>query len=122
MRAKNIVDLLTLSVSLYMLSKDEEFLKDAAELTAKGKQKATELFDTVTNIEGEEIIGQIREHASKIKDEMITRANEIAINVYNKMHIAHTDDIKKISDELSVMKTELALAEARIVNLESRFN
>ena len=45
---------------------------------------------------------------------------EVAEKVYAKMHIAHADEVKKLSDEIACVKRELALAEARIVNLEPK--
>lgn len=119
MRAKAIVDLLSLSVSLYMLSKDEEFLKSAAELTAKGKQKAGELYESLTDQSGEhELIGEIVQKAARLKEKLGHKVDEAAKTIYDKMHIAHTNEIRKLTDEIADLRTELALTEAKVINLQ----
>jgi hypothetical protein len=122
MRTKTIVDLLSLSVNLYMLSKDEDFLRKAAEVTAKGKQKAGELLDVFTgeDEDGEQFIQRILDNAGRMKQELEEKMDEVAVAVYSKMHIVHTNEIKKMAGELERLRTEVALAEARIVNLESQ--
>lgn len=38
MKAKTVIELLTLSTNLYMISKDDEHMKNLSELTKKGKK------------------------------------------------------------------------------------
>jgi hypothetical protein len=110
MRAKAIVDLLSLSVSLYMLSRDEEFLKSAAELAAKGKHKAEELCESLTDEAGEHaLIAEIVQKAGRLKEKMAHKVDDAAKVVYEKMHVAHTNEIKKLSDEIETLRTELSL-------------
>lgn len=122
MRAKNIVDLLTLSLGLYKLSKDEEFLKEAMELTAEAKQRASDMLDTVSGKNTEEIVAQLLEESGRLKAELLEKVHEVMLQVYNRIHIANTDELKKLTDELEKVKTELALAESRIVHLETRMS
>lgn len=121
MRAKTIVELLTLSTNLYMISKDEEFMENLTEMMKKGKKKAEDILDEFSE-EGEEdkLIQKFLSKAKNAKHELENKIAEIAEKVYAKMNIAHVDQVKKLSDELEGLKRELALAEARIIHLEQK--
>jgi polyhydroxyalkanoate synthesis regulator phasin len=121
MRAKSFIELLTLSTNLYMISKDDEFMQNLSEMLRKGKKKAEDIIEDFSG-EGEEgeeqLIQKLLHKAQKAKIELEQKIEEAAIKVYEKMHIAHADEVKRISDEVVRLKREFALAEARIVNLE----
>mgnify|MGYP001565357576 CR=1 FL=1 len=71
--------------------------------------------------EGEEtLIQKFLLGAQKAKEDLEKKIEETAVKVYGKMHIAHTDDVKKLSGEIERLKRELSLAEARIVHLEPK--
>jgi len=121
MRAKTIIDLLSLSVSLYMLSKDHDFLKKSAEETAESKKKAEEHYegDAADEPENEdEFLSGILHNATRLKEGLERRMDEVAAAVYEKMHIAHTNEIRKLSEEIAALRTELAITEAKVVNLQ----
>jgi polyhydroxyalkanoate synthesis regulator phasin len=121
MRAKTLIELLTLSTNLYMISKDEEFMETLTEMIKKGKKKAEDLVDEFTEkAEEEKLIQKLLQKARKAKADLEKKIEETAADVYRKMHIAHTDEVKKLSDEIEALKRELSLAEARIVNLEPK--
>lgn len=123
MRAKTWIELLTLSTNLYMMSKDEEFMQSLTELTRKGKEKVNDLIDDFSDasVNKEDLLVQkIMEKAKQAKEELEKKIEEIAATVYEKMHIAHTDETKRLSEEIEKLKTELLLAEARIVHLEGQ--
>ncbi|MFI5163879.1 MAG: hypothetical protein ACHQHP_01385 [Bacteroidia bacterium] len=123
MKAKTLVELLTLSTNLYMISKDEEFMKNLSEMTEKGKKKVSDFIDDFSE-EGdggeEKLVQKILVKAKQAKEELEKKIEEIAVNIYDKMHIAHTDEIKKLAEEIERVKRELALAETKIINLEQR--
>lgn len=121
MRAKTIVDLLSLSVSLYMLSKEHDFLKKSAERTAESKNNAEEDYDA-EGIDDHEstFVSGILQNAALMKEGLEQKLNEVASKVYEKMHIAHTDEIRKLSEEIDLLRTELALTEAKVVNLQQK--
>ena len=123
MKAKTLVELLTLSTNLYMISKDEEFMKNLSEMTEKGKKKVSDFIDNFSE-EGEDgedkLVQKVLHKAKQAKEELEKKIEEIAVKIYDKMHIAHTDEIKKLSEEIERVKRELALAETKILNLEQR--
>lgn len=123
MKAKTLVELLTLSTNLYMISKDEEFMKNLSEMMKKGKKKAEDIIDDFSGESeegGEKLIQNFLHKAQQAKEQMESKIEETAIKVYAKMHIAHADEVKKLAREVEQLKRELALAEARIVNLEPK--
>lgn len=123
MRAKSLIELLTLSTNLYMISKDEEFMQNLTEMVKKGKKKASDLIDEFSagEDEGEEMLLQKFLHkAQKAKEELEQKIENAAIKVYEKMHIAHADELKKLAEEVERLRRELAVAESRIVNLEPK--
>lgn len=121
MRTKTIIDLLSLSVSLYMLSKDHDFLKTSAAHTSEGKKRTEEDYRTEEETEnsgGDEFLSGILNNAKQLKEDLQRKMDEVAVAVYEKMHIAHTDEIKKLADEIALLRTELALTEAKVINLQ----
>jgi polyhydroxyalkanoate synthesis regulator phasin len=124
MRAKSFIELLTLSTNLYMISKDEEFMQNLSEMMKKGKKKAEDIIEEFSG-EGEEegeekLIQKLLHKAQKAKEELEKKIEEIAIKVYEKMHIANADEVKKLSAEVEHLRKALTLAESRIANLESK--
>lgn len=122
MIAKTLLELFTLSTNLYMISKDEEAMKELMEIKNEVRNKTAALIDSLAGEDDQtrEIISKVLQKALQAKEELEKRADELARNIYHKMHIAHTDEIKKLSDEISKLKNELMLAEAKLINLEQK--
>ncbi|HEY4799818.1 MAG TPA: hypothetical protein VII99_12130 [Bacteroidia bacterium] len=123
MRAKTLIELLTLSTNLYMISKDEEFMENLSEMTKKGKQKIEDLLGEFSE-EGEDsedkLIRKLLSKTKQVKEDMEKVIEEAAVRIYKKMHIAHTDQVKKLNEDIDFLKKQLALAESRIDNFEKK--
>lgn len=120
MKARTLIELLTLSTNIYMISKDEKFMNTLREMAEKGKEKATALANEFTAEDSEEkIIAKIVHKAHQAKEEFDHKMAEVAEKVYEKMNIAHTKQVTELEHKIAGLKKELSLAEARIVNLES---
>lgn len=137
MRVRTLVDLLTLSTNVYMLSKDQEFMKNFTEMANKGKQKFDKFMEDITtetetgndsenvgaasngNGKGTVIMEKLMQKAKEAKEELEEKMEEVAKKVYAKMHIAHTEQVDELNKEIETLKKELALAESRIVSLET---
>jgi len=102
-----------------MISKDEEFIKKVSAMAQKGKEKLNDLYEDYSENSEEELTDKILRAALQAKEEIEKKIEETVAVVYEKMRIAHTDELKKLELQLNAVKTELALAEARIVNLEN---
>lgn len=119
MRAKTLVELLTLSSNLYIIAKDKELFERLGAMAEKGKEIVDEFSEE--DEEGEtQVIAKLIQKASQAKEEIEKKMEEIAVTVYGKMHIAHTDEIRKLEEQIAELHKELLLAEARIVNIENQ--
>src|ERR1044072_188846 len=115
MRAKSITDLLSLSVNLYLLSKDEEFMKELQGLAEQGKEKTGRLYNVLTGSEeGEEVIDELLEHIALLKKNIAGKADEMVKAVYEKIHIAHSSEISRLMHEIETLKSAAAHMEARL--------
>jgi polyhydroxyalkanoate synthesis regulator phasin len=119
MKAKTILELMTLSTNLYMIAKDEKLMGKIAEMSAKGKEKLDEFIEDFEGDDEKKLSEKILEKAAQAKEELEQKIGEMVVKLYDKMNIAHTEQIKELSNRIEALKKELALAEARIVNLES---
>jgi len=121
MKAKNLIQLLSLSTSLYMLSKDEELMNKVSDLAKKGTQKLNDFYDHVKEGDDDEQLSEkVLRTLKEAKEELDRKIEEAVIRIYEKMNIAHTNSIAALQEELNNLKKELALAEARIIHLESQ--
>jgi len=119
MRAKTLIELLTLSSNLYMIAKDKEFFERLASMAEKGKEFVDEFSEE--DEEGEtQIIQKLIQKAAQAKEEIEKKMEEVAISVYGKMHIAHTDEIKKLEEQIAELRKELGISEVRIMHLEEQ--
>jgi polyhydroxyalkanoate synthesis regulator phasin len=118
MRAKTLLELMTLSTNLYMIAKDEQFLARVSELKEKGKEKLDDLLEGLEGNDEESLSERLMNKATQAKEELEQKIGEMVVKLYDKMNIAHTEQIRSLQDQIDALKKEVALAEARIVNLE----
>ena len=117
MKTKTILELLTLSSSLYYLAKDTKFLDKINELSEKGK-------DNLNNIMSESQFdknGNELEFADKIilkthelKEELNEKIEELIVKFYKKINVAHLDEIKDLNEKIAKLDATVALLEARL--------
>lgn len=118
MKARTLIELLTLSSNLYVIAKDKEFFEKLKSYADKGKEK----YDSFMNEEGEEgddLLHKLLHKAQEAKEELERKMEEVAASVYKKMHIAHTDEVDALRTEIDTLRKQLNLAEARFNNSQS---
>jgi polyhydroxyalkanoate synthesis regulator phasin len=118
MKAKTLVQLLSLSTSLYMISKDEQLMSKVGAAAKKGKEKLNDLYRDLSEESEESLTDKILQKAMEAKAELEKRIEETVITVYDKMKIAHTNEIKDLHLQLSALKKELTQLEVRIAQFE----
>lgn len=121
MKAKTIIELINLSTNLYMLTKDEDVVNRISKLATTGKEKISELYENISEAGEGQLMEMLMRKAAEAKIELEHRISEFVIESYDKLKIAHTNEIKRLEDEINNLKTELALTEARVVNLEAKY-
>lgn len=121
MRTKTIIELLTLSSSLYVLAKEYNLFDRLGELTEEGKAKFNKIADeNLLDDNGNEIelIDKFLLKASQAKEELEEKVEELIVKFYKKINVAHTDEIKALNIKLDKSQDKIALLEARLNHLE----
>ncbi len=121
MKAKTLLELLTLSTNVYMISKDEKFMNTLKEMTQKGREKFAAVAAGFSENEEEgKMMERFFHKAHEAKEELEQKIGEIVEKTYHKMNIAHTHEIQELNATIEVLTKELAQAEGRIGILESQ--
>lgn len=122
MKAKSIIELLTLSSNLYLIAQDKEVMEHLTKLAKKGKDKLDHMMESPDGegTEDTELLQKIINKAKVVREELEEKVEEIATKVYKKMHIAHTDDIKMLQAKIEALENRINLMEAHVLNLEGK--
>ncbi len=113
MRAKTMIELLTLSTNLYLIAKDKETMENITQLVNKGKEKWDEAMKPSEDGEETDLMQKIIVKAKEAKQELDEKMEEIAVKVYAKMHIAHADDVKELEQKITQLEKQISLLQAR---------
>jgi BMFP domain-containing protein YqiC len=123
MKTKTLIELITLSSSLYVLARDTHALDKFSEWSADKAKDVNEIAsESILDEEGNELqlLDKIRRKAEQVKTELEAKIEDVASKVYKKIHIAHIDDIKALQGNLEKADASIALLEARLNKLESK--
>ena len=123
MKIKTLIELLTLSSSIYYLARDSHFLDKLKELSEEGidsinKTSSEPVFDE----EGNEIefIDKIIHKTKQAKQEIEQEIEDLVVKFYKKVNIAHLDEIRALNEKVEKSNMEIALLEARLNQLETK--
>lgn len=123
MRTKTIIELLTLSSSLYVLAKEHNLFEKIGEMSEKGKEHFKKLAqEDIIDSEGNEVefIDKFILKANQAKEELEEKIEELVVKFYKKINIAHTDEIEALKIRLEKSENKIALLEARLNHLEAK--
>lgn len=122
MKARTLVELLTLSSNLYMMSKDKELMEKLHAMTEKGKEKINDFMKSEKDEDGNEVefLQKIANKAHDVKEELEKKIGEMVAEFYEKVNIAHTDEIKKLHVKIDDLSKTVALLEARLNRYETK--
>lgn len=123
MKTKTILELLTLSSSIYVLAKDTNLLDRINEYSEKGKDGINKILsESQLDENGNELdfADKIILKTHELKEELYEKIEELVVQFYKKINIAHTDEIKALSENLEKSNALIALLEARINKLEAK--
>ncbi|MBT8256449.1 MAG: hypothetical protein KJO23_07900 [Bacteroidia bacterium] len=123
MKTKTILELLTISAGIYHFAKDTQLLERISTLSDKGKDGLNELVsETMLNEEGNEMefVDKILFKTAQLKKEFEAKVEELVVTFYEKVNIAHTDQIKALTTQLEQSNKDIALLEARMNKLETK--
>ena len=123
MKTKTLIELITLSSSIYHLAKNTHLLEKIGELSDKGKESLNKIAsESVLDDEGNEmeLIDKLVRKTSQAKEELEQRIEELVAQFYKKINIAHADEIKGLDSRLEKADMKIALLEARLNRLEGK--
>ena len=123
MKTKTLIELITLSSSLYVLARDTHLLDKFGEWSENNTKVVNDLAsESVLDEDGNELqlIDKIKLKAEQVKTELEAKIEDVASKVYKKINIAHLDDIKALQDNLEKADAKIALLEARLNKLEAK--
>lgn len=122
MKTKTMLELLTLSSSLYYIAKDAQLVDKMNKLSQKGKERVNKAMAEVSVDENGnelEFVDKIIVKIHELKDELNEKTEEQVAKFYKKIQVAHVDDIKAMSIKLEKLEATVALLEARLNKLQS---
>lgn len=123
MKAKTLIELLTLSSSIYYLTKDSDLLERLKEMSEKGMDsinKASTESEFDENGNEIEFIDKILNKTRQAKEELEDKIEELIVKFYKKISIAHLDEIKVLNEKIEKSDMTVALLEARLNKLETK--
>lgn len=125
MKAKTLLELVTLSSTLYTISKETHLMEKLTALSEQGKDKINDFMsEKMLDENGNEVefLDKLVLKAHEAKEELEVKISEMVAAFYEKVNIAHTDQLKGLELKVEQLQKDLALAEARINHLEQKAN
>lgn len=122
MKTKTILELLTLSSSIYYLAKDTKFLDKISEFSEKGKENLNNIMsESHLDENGNELefVDKIILKTHELKEELNDEIEELIVKFYKKINVAHLDEIKALNEKLEKLDATVALLEARLNKIEA---
>jgi len=122
MKTKTILELLTLSSSIYVLARDNHFLDKINEFSEKSKEninKAMSEQQLDENGNELEFMDKIILKTHELKEELNEKIEELVSNFYKKINVAHIDEINALKEKIEKLDKSIALLEARLNKLEA---
>jgi len=123
MKTKTILELLTLTSSLYILAKDNQILEKISTLSEKGKAEIDKIIsESQLDENGKELefIDKVVLKIQEFKEELNEKIEERVIKFYKKINVAHLDEIKALNEKIEKADMAIALLEARLNKLEAQ--
>ncbi len=123
MKTKTLIELITLSTSLYVLARETHALDKLSEWSEDTVKDVNEIAsESILDKDGNELglTDKIKRKADELKVEFEAKIEDVVSKVYKKINIAHLDDIKALLSKLEKADASIALLEARLNKLEAK--
>jgi len=121
MKTKTIIELLTLSSSMYFLAKDSELFERIKKISEKGKDEINKIVsESQLDENGNELefVDKVILKTNELKTELDEKIEELVIKFYKNINVAHLDEIKALKEKIEKADNAIALLEARLNRLE----
>ncbi len=121
MKARTLLELVTLSTTLYTISKETQVLEKLGELGEKGKRKINSLAkERLFDDKGNEVefVEKMLQKAKEAKEDLDHKIAGLIEDFYEKINVAHVKQVEVLEQKLAEMNKNLTDAETRINQLE----
>jgi len=110
MKTRTLIELMTLGTNLYLVSQDKEMMEKLSNFVKDGKQKFEDFIQPEDGAEDDEMtmFQKLTEKAKEVEKQLEKRLEEAAVVIYQKLHIAHVNDIESLQNQINELKEELA--------------
>lgn len=122
MKTKTLLELITLTSSLYVFIKDSHLIDRFNEISTKGKEGINKMAsESQLDADGNEMefMDKIIHKTGQLKEEIEEKIAELVAEFYRKVNIAHLDEIEALKEKLEKSDELIALLEARVNHLEA---
>ncbi len=122
MKTKSILELLTLSSSLYILARDTELLNRIKDLSEKGIDEINKIVsESKLDKNGNELefVDKIILKTLELKEDLNENLEELVVKFYKKINVAHLEEINVLNKKIEKTDMTIALLEARLNKLEA---
>ena len=123
MKTKTILELLTLSSSLYFIARDTHLLEKINAYSEKGKDNLNRMMgEPHLDENGNELefVEKVILKVQQLKEELNYKIEAEVVKFYKRIHIAHLDEIKALNERIEKLDKVVALMEARLNKLETK--
>jgi polyhydroxyalkanoate synthesis regulator phasin len=107
MKPRTLIELLSLSTNLYLITKDKEKMQHLNELGAKGKETFEQLVEEFSTAKQKEILTVIAEKAGQVSEELENKIKDMVEKAYETLQIAHVNQIKELQEEIATLKADV---------------
>lgn len=123
MKTKTILELLTLSSSLYFIARDTHLLEKINQYSEQGKDNLNKMMgEPHLDENGNELefVDKVILKVQQLKEELNDKIEAEVVKFYKKIHVAHLDEIKALNERIEKLDKTVALLEARLNKLETK--
>jgi len=120
---KSFLELMTLSSNLYVIAKDTEALEKIHTYSEMGKDKINSFVkDKITDEDGNELefVDKLVVKLHEAKESLEEKIESVVASTYDKMNIAHTNQIENLEAKIESLTKEVSLAKKKIKKLEKK--
>jgi polyhydroxyalkanoate synthesis regulator phasin len=109
MQIRTMLRLLSLGTNLYLIAQDKELMEKLKHMAQAGKEKYDEIFhgDEESDMTEDDLLSRLSVLAGEVKEKMNSEMAAIAKKTYEKLHIAHADEVRELRTQIEHLQNEL---------------
>lgn len=119
MKGKTFLELLTLSTTLYAISKEKHLMDKIKDISQQGKDKINSFVkEKVLDDDGNEVefLEKLSMKAKEAKEGLEEKIGEMVEKLYTKMNLVHVHKIESLEKEINNLKLKLTKLEKDLKN------